>query len=72
MIINIPLIVNLHNIHQRKQKLVDINLGRTNTRHIEQYHDSIGDRAMEVEHDPTKLDAKKRDSFPIGQVLFMN
>ena len=68
MIMNVPLIANLHSIQRRRQQLIDKNLPRTNARHI-QLNYSIGDRVMVVEYDPTKLDAKKRGTFAIVKVF---
>ena len=67
MILNIPLIADLHQIHRRRQIIIDENLRRTNLRRRTMDHQP-GDEILILIDNPTTFQDRSIGPFPITQV----
>jgi len=67
MLLNIPLIADLHQIHARRQLLINEDLRRANNARLS--HDyQVNEMVMIKEPDPSKMEAKSRGPFQIVRV----
>ena len=67
MFLNIPLLVDLEAVRQRRQLLIDNNLQRQNARR-RHYDYSIGDQVYVKAIQPGKLEQRSHGPYPITQV----
>ena len=67
MLLNIPIISDLHLIHQKRQDIVDRNNIRENVRR-RQHDYAVGQRVSVLEFNPGKLEPRKTGPYVIKQV----
>ena len=67
MVLNIPLITDLQQLQQRRQRLIDQRLIEANTKRFS-YDYAIGEEVLKLTYRPDKLEPRATGPFPIERV----
>ena len=68
MLLNIPVVADLHFIEQKRQQLIQKNLERANRGRIRHYDYAIGNQVLKLIYQPKKLEPRTEGPFSITRV----